>query len=150
MHTEPPRLLVVDEDSAVLTLVGTGVTCLDVLRALNSVHPHCEAVLMTGYADLDEAIDALKQRFRSTGPEASRGWEHDTLRLQTPAPLSEVARHHIIRILALVGGKKAAAARLLGVSRRAFYRQLERHGLQQRIPNGRRTDKGTNGHGESK
>jgi hypothetical protein len=26
------------------------------------------------------------------------------------------------------------AARLLGISRRAFYRQLERHGLHQRVP----------------
>jgi DNA-binding NtrC family response regulator len=28
-----------------------------------------------------------------------------------------------------VRGNKAVAARLLGISRRAFYRQLERHGL---------------------
>ena len=33
-----------------------------------------------------------------------------------------------------VRGNKAVAARLLGISRRAFYRQLERHGLHQRVP----------------
>ena len=43
-------------------------------------------------------------------------------------------REHIVRTLKQVRGNKAVAARLLGVSRRAFYRQLERHGLHQRVP----------------
>jgi DNA-binding NtrC family response regulator len=51
-----------------------------------------------------------------------------------PAPLEAIAREHIIRTLDRVGGNKAVAARLLGISRRAFYRQLERHGLHERIP----------------
>ena len=52
----------------------------------------------------------------------------------SPAPLVEVEREHIVRTLQQVRGNKAVAARLLGISRRAFYRQLERHGLHQRIP----------------
>jgi two-component system, NtrC family, response regulator HydG len=55
-----------------------------------------------------------------------------------PAPLVEIEREHIIRTLDRVRGNKAVAARLLGVSRRAFYRQLERHGLHQRVPAGPR------------
>ena len=51
-----------------------------------------------------------------------------------PAPLVEVERDHIVRTLQQVRGNKAVAARLLGISRRAFYRQLERHGLHQRLP----------------
>ena len=51
-----------------------------------------------------------------------------------PTPLSEVEREHIVRTLQQVRGNKAVAARLLGISRRAFYRQLERHGLHQRVP----------------
>jgi transcriptional regulator of acetoin/glycerol metabolism len=43
-------------------------------------------------------------------------------------------RDHIVRTLQQVRGNKAVAARLLGISRRAFYRQLERHGLHQRVP----------------
>jgi DNA-binding NtrC family response regulator len=49
-------------------------------------------------------------------------------------PLGDVERDHIVRTLQQVRGNKAVAARLLGISRRAFYRQLERHGLHQRIP----------------
>ena len=51
-----------------------------------------------------------------------------------PAPLITVEREHIVRTLQQVRGNKAVAARLLGISRRAFYRQLERHGLHQRVP----------------
>ena len=54
------------------------------------------------------------------------------------APLVEVEREHIVRTLQQVRGNKAVAARLLGISRRAFYRQLERHGLHQRVPTGSR------------
>jgi transcriptional regulator of acetoin/glycerol metabolism len=51
-------------------------------------------------------------------------------------PLMAIEREHIIRTLEQVRGNKAVAARLLGISRRAFYRQLERHGLHQRVPMG--------------
>ena len=57
-------------------------------------------------------------------------------RTALPAPLVEIEREHIIKTLEQVRGNKAVAARLLGISRRAFYRQLERHGLHQRIPMG--------------
>jgi DNA-binding NtrC family response regulator len=50
------------------------------------------------------------------------------------ARLDEVEREHIERTLLHAGGNKAMAARLLGVSRRAFYRQLERHGFHHRVP----------------
>ncbi len=49
-------------------------------------------------------------------------------------PLVEVEREHIVRTLEQVKGNKAVAAKLLGISRRAFYRQLERHGLHRSVP----------------
>lgn len=57
---------------------------------------------------------------------------------RVPAPLQQIEREHIIRTLEQVRGNKAVAARLLGISRRAFYRQLERHGLHHRVPVGPR------------
>ena len=59
-----------------------------------------------------------------------------TPRGELPAPLLEIEREHIVKTLEQVRGNKAVAARLLGISRRAFYRQLERHGLHQRVPMG--------------
>jgi len=55
---------------------------------------------------------------------------------ERPAPLEAIAREHIVRTLHQVRGNKAVAARLLGISRRAFYRQLERHGLHARAAAG--------------
>jgi two-component system response regulator HydG len=43
-----------------------------------------------------------------------------------PYPLAAVEREHILRALQRAGGNKKAAARMLGVSRRALYRRLER------------------------
>jgi len=37
-------------------------------------------------------------------------------------PLDEVKREHILRVLEHVGGKKTAAAKILGVGRRTLYR----------------------------
>jgi two-component system response regulator HydG len=56
------------------------------------------------------------------------------------APLVEIEREHIVRTLEQVRGNKAVAARLLGISRRAFYRQLERHGLHTTVPTLKQVD----------
>ena len=142
MQTQRPHLLVVDDDRAVLTLVGTGITCLDILRTLRSMSPQCEAVLTTGYESLDAAVDALKHNLNDGATPATTGrlQEGGGIKAMYPASLVDVERDHIIRTLEQVRGNKAVAARILGVSRRAFYRQLERHGLHQRIPMSKRPD----------
>ena len=132
MATQRPRLFVVDDDRAVLSLAGTGMSCLDVLRALRTMSPQCEAVLMTGYETFTAALDALRHD-SVAGPDAPAG-DFPMSSPGVPAPLIEVQREHIVRTLQLARGNKAVAARLLGVSRRAFYRQLERHGLHHRVP----------------
>jgi two-component system response regulator RegA len=141
MQTQRPRLLVVDDDRTILTVAGTGVTCLEVLRALRDLNPQCEVVLMTGYTTVDAALDAMKRNLM----EASNGSPMPMTAVHpgATAPLVEVERDHIVRTLAQVRGNKAVAARMLGISRRAFYRQLERHGLHQRVPMTRRGDMGT-------
>jgi two-component system response regulator HydG len=53
-------------------------------------------------------------------------------------PLSTVERDHIVRALQRAGGNKKAAARMLGVSRRALYRKLERLDLSTTISRRRR------------
>jgi ActR/RegA family two-component response regulator len=90
---------------------------------------------MTGYKDLGTAVDAVKQSLPAGG-ELIPG----PAGAIPPAPLVDVAREHIARTLEMVDGNKAVAARLLGVSRRALYRQLERHGLHRRVPVRRRVD----------
>src|SRR5687768_14667606 len=119
MQIQRPRLLVVDDDRAVLTLIGTGVTCFDVLRALRDMSPHCEVVLTTGFASLDDAIDAAKRNLNDPAGEGVETPPGAVSRRLLPAdatPLVEVEREHIVRTLEQVHGNKAVAARMLGIS----------------------------------
>jgi DNA-binding NtrC family response regulator len=74
-------------------------------------------------------------------PREAAGWAEHT----EPPLLATVERDHILRALQHARGNKKAAARLLGVSRRALYRRLERLGLESTII--RRRDLGGNGDG---
>ena len=49
-------------------------------------------------------------------------------------PLEQIEREHILDVLRKVNGNRMAAAKLLGISRRALYRRLERHGLVDEAP----------------
>src|SRR6185295_2759543 len=51
-----------------------------------------------------------------------------------PGTLDRMERERIVDVLRTVAGNKQAAARILGVSRRAFYRRLERYGLHTATP----------------
>jgi two-component system response regulator HydG len=50
------------------------------------------------------------------------------------APLDEIEREHILDVLRQVNGNRMAAAKVLGISRRALYRRLERHHLTDEAP----------------
>jgi two-component system, NtrC family, response regulator AtoC len=51
-----------------------------------------------------------------------------------PAADSGDERERLVDLLRTVSGNKQAAARTLGISRRAFYRRLERYGLHTAVP----------------
>ena len=48
------------------------------------------------------------------------------------APLEEIERDSIVEVLRQVGGNRMAAAKVLGISRRALYRRLDRHQIAER------------------
>ena len=54
--------------------------------------------------------------------------------VEAPPPLEQVERDHILDVLRQVNGNRMAAAKLLGISRRALYRRLERHHLDRDAP----------------
>jgi two-component system response regulator AtoC len=53
---------------------------------------------------------------------------------EPPAPLDEIEREHILEVLRQVNGNRMAAAKVLGISRRALYRRLDRHHLADEAP----------------
>jgi DNA-binding NtrC family response regulator len=53
---------------------------------------------------------------------------------ESTAPLGAIERDHILDVLRQVNGNRMAAAKLLGISRRALYRRLDRHHLAGEAP----------------
>jgi DNA-binding NtrC family response regulator len=53
---------------------------------------------------------------------------------QPPAELGEIEREHIVDVLRQVHGNRMAAAKVLGISRRALYRRLDRHQIMDDAP----------------
>ena len=75
--------------------------------------------------DRDINLDATAfQSANSTSADVDR-----TAAFPSDNKLSAIEREHIVRTINEAGGNKAMAARQLGLSRRALYRRLERHGL---------------------
>jgi len=55
-------------------------------------------------------------------------------RASEPPPLEAIEREHILDVLRQVNGNRMAAAKVLGISRRALYRRLDRHRLGDEAP----------------
>jgi DNA-binding NtrC family response regulator len=55
-------------------------------------------------------------------------------RVGEPPPLETIEREHILDVLRQVNGNRMAAAKVLGISRRALYRRLDRHRLGNEAP----------------
>jgi two-component system response regulator AtoC len=53
---------------------------------------------------------------------------------EPPAALEDIEREHIVDVLRQVKGNRMAAAKLLGISRRALYRRLDRHHIVDEAP----------------
>ncbi len=75
-------------------------------------------------------------------PARARGDFQSPRAVEPTAALDDVERDHIVEVLRQVRGNRMAAAKLLGISRRALYRRLERHQIGDEAPrpvNGRRS-----------
>jgi DNA-binding NtrC family response regulator len=67
--------------------------------------------------------------YRSASPEGRQ-----TRSLSPPVALDQIEREHIVEVLRQVGGNRMAAAKVLGISRRALYRRIERHTIGDEAP----------------
>jgi DNA-binding NtrC family response regulator len=80
-----------------------------------------------------ELLGAFGPETPAAAPRA-RIADHSARGAEPPAQLDEIEREHILDVLRQVNGNRMAAAKVLGISRRALYRRLERHNLGDEAP----------------
>lgn len=89
------------------------------------------AFLEASVRELAGAFDPVRQ---SSSPPRGRTAGLAGRGVEPPASLAEIEREHILGVLRQVNGNRMAAAKLLGISRRALYRRIDRHQLADKAP----------------
>ena len=139
-------------DITILDLNLPGIDGMETLRRLREETPHLQAIVLTGFAsieaakqavhldvvefltkpchlgELEQAIDRALRRMAPTAPAFL-----DTPDLPPAAAgvtLEEVERQHILAALQRNGGNRTATAQELGISRRTLYYKLEEYQKQ--------------------
>ncbi len=113
--------------------IGSG-SGLELIEPLRRAHPAARIVLITGYASIATAVEAIKRGaddylLKPTSADAIiraiRGERVAQPESQpTLTPISRLEWEHIHRALTETGGNVSAAARLLGMHRRSLQRKL--------------------------
>jgi len=127
----------VPTDCAVVDLKLPDGSGLKVVEALAAAQPECRTVVMTGYASIATAIEAIKlgATHYLTKPAsiaeieaAFERTEGDVEAEAADGPMSvdSVEWEHINRVLAEQDGNISATARVLGMHRRTLQRKLAR------------------------
>ncbi len=121
-------------DFALLDLKLAQGTGLDLIAPLRAANAGMKIVLVTGYASVATAVEAIKRGaddylpkpaslaaiLRAVCGEAAQ----DAQTPETMTPLSRIEWEHIQQALAETDGNVSAAARLLGMHRRSLQRKL--------------------------
>lgn len=122
-------------DFAVLDLNLGGASGLKLIGAVRQANPQCRILVLTGYASISTAVDAIKL---GADQYLAKPTEVDTivralLDAQAPDPddagdstlsVSRLEWEHIQRVLAENGGNVSATARALKMHRRTLQRKL--------------------------
>ncbi len=117
---------------------------LDLIEPLKAVREDMRILLVTGYASIATAVEAIKRgahhyvmkpatadaMIRALFEERAEGAEPES----TMIPLARVEWEHIQQALSETRGNVSAAARLLGTHRRSLQRKLARRPGLERYP----------------
>ncbi len=122
---------------------------LQLIEPLRQIRPDMRIVLLTGYASVATAVEAIKLGadnyllkpvsadaiLRALAEEGSSGAEPEADADSMMTPLSRLEWEHIQQALHDTNGNISAAARLLGMHRRSLQRKLaKRPGPERRSP----------------
>ncbi len=129
-------------DYASLDLKMEGASGLTVIPALTAVNPDIKIVVLTGYASISTAVEAIKLGATQYLPKPANADDIlQALEQTTPDESIEIAPQpmsvnrleweHIQKVLAEHEGNISATARALGMHRRTLQRKLSKHPVRQ-------------------
>ena len=123
---------------------------LSLIAPLRKRCPQARILLLTGYASVATAVEAIKRGaddylpkpatvpmiLRALGEADENGEEHEDIEPpDAMTPISRLQWEHIQQALHETGGNISAAARLLGMHRRSLQRKLLKRPSPERDPN---------------
>jgi len=139
-------------DIALLDLNLPGIGGMEVLQRMRARTPHLQAIILTGFAsiesakqavhldvvefltkpthlgELEQALDRALRRMSPTAPAVLD--KPDLPPVTAGMTLDEVERQHILMALRQNNGNRTATAQALGISRRTLYYKLEEYERQ--------------------
>jgi two-component system, response regulator RegA len=129
-------------DFAILDLNLSGSSGLKLIGAVRQANPECRIVVLTGYASISTAVDAIKlgaDQYLAKPVEVdaivrsltdARAPDDDDAGENTLS-VSRLEWEHIQRVLAENGGNISATARALKMHRRTLQRKLAKHPVRE-------------------
>ncbi|MDE7025463.1 MAG: DNA-binding response regulator [Paramuribaculum sp.] len=138
VRTHNPEIVILDMN---LTLGTTGRQGLELLRKIKVLAPECEVLLISAWGTIPLAVEGMNH---GAADFITKPWQNSdvllkikslqnakTLKREQTAPtLTELERHAITEALRKCDGQLSAAASMLGITRQALYRRLEKYGLK--------------------
>ena len=147
-HTAPDALALAREappDFALVDLKLGGESGLNLIAPLRALRADMQIVLVTGYASVATAVEAIKRGADNYLPKPVTAAtllralqdEGPLEETETMTPLSRLEWEHIQQAMQECDGNVSAAARLLGMHRRSLQRKLaKRPGPERRVGEG--------------
>ena len=127
LHQEHADVILLDMNFSLG--VNSGQDGLLWLSAIQKKHPDIPVVLVTAYADVKLAVRGLKN---GAADFVTKPWDNDELirvlkdavdKTKEVAPLHEVEKEHVKKVVDKCNGNMSKAAEMLGITRQTLYRK---------------------------
>lgn len=137
-----PRLLADRFDAAVLDLRLATESGLRLIEPMKAAQPHLRILLLTGYASIATAVEAIKLGATHYLPKPSgveeilaalgrEGGDAGVAPTEAPLSVDRLEWEHIQKVLAEQGGNLSATARALKMHRRTLQRKLAKRPVRE-------------------
>lgn len=128
-------------DGAIVDLKMEGASGLTLIPKIKTSNPKCAIVILTGYASIATAVEAIKLGANNylTKPvntdeiltalfsETNIGASEQPIESNTPMSINRLEWEHIQKVLTEHNGNISATSRALGMHRRTLQRKLQKH-----------------------